>query len=713
MEEEEGLNFKTLAQPSEKPLRRDEDNIFRQTLDDDRRRREEDEMLEPSIQAPVDRSKDILDKLNSPFITKMKTDEIYENLEAVLKYILLDVDIRQKEPLDNFYSLTANFIKLMVENKKANANYLLSIVIKYTSNYVGLLLIGLLMRNGANPNVYFERQGYGNIHVLCYVALRKQDREQDTMALQIMHLLVELGSDPYYPAYRYQDYDQGDIDLGFVSELVDNATKRNELNNLGPSQKLAKDFILEMGFDIGENTREWLNSKKNSDTIVNFIVASDNLPLFKNVMNREFFADIILKDELASAEFLFRLSTADSLGIASQLKKENFPFIDGIVNGQPIPLLVATSSCDKSMFDLFIRKGSLIKYPVINNIVVYYKWLKMSNIQLNKNNYFMLLDAINIGADIDLYQYELFVSAAEYDETEEIKKAFQVPKWKKLCSVPRKETRIELKQIAFDLNLNFNLSEEQICNKLQHISLLNKEDYIESAIKRQEDRINSKLSNNTDYIGEKKEARYRCSEKCTVITNPYLYNDARMAFYKDPKDGEVWCFTSDTFVNLLASKVNPYNNNPLPLNFIETLKAQVNILKELAIFNDNKNIKDAMKEYFERTDINNKKSTYAYNTVIKSLSLFGLSEERFNESSSNTLKDTILENICGVKISHFDIMNRKHQIMFTIRIIYSLLKNLEDNSELAKQIAEALGANIDENYTYGDEEDNTYAEVME
>ena len=122
----------------------------------------------------------------------------------------------------------------------------------------------------------------------------------------------------------------------------------------------------------------------------------------------------------------------------------------------------ATTSCDKEMFNLFIRRGSLIKYPVINNIVVYFKWLTNSKIKLAKNNYYMLLDAVNIGADIDLVQFELFNTAANYEEVEEIKKAFQVPKWKKLCSVQMTETRIELKQIAFDLNLNFNMSEEQI-----------------------------------------------------------------------------------------------------------------------------------------------------------------------------------------------------------------------------------------------------------
>ena len=650
---------------------------------------------------------DILEKLSSPYAPNLKTDEIYENLEVAIKNILMDNDVREKSPTSNFYSLTSNYIKMMIDDKKANANFLLSMVIKYTSNYMGLYLIGMLIRHGANPNVYFDARGYGNIHVICFTSLRRVSREQDPWALQTMHLLKMLGSDIFQPAYQYRDHDMHDLDTGFVRQVVDKSVENNELLEEGPSQKLVKDFVMTQGFEITENSLEWLDYKS-EDTVINMLVASDNLKLFKNLINREAFDQVVRQNIEASTDFLIRLSTASAMNIASELNKENFVYIEDLINAQPLPLFAATTSCDKEMFNLFIRRGSLIKYPVINNIVVYFKWLTNSKIKLAKNNYYMLLDAVNIGADIDLVQFELFNTAANYEEVEEIKKAFQVPKWKKLCSVQMTETRIELKQIAFDLNLNFNMSEEQICSKLKHISLLSKEDFLESAIKRQEDRISNTLSSTTDYVGKDGgPERYKCSEKCTVITNPYIYNDARMAFYKDPRDGEVWCFTSDTFENLLASETNPYTNKPLPNNFIQTLKAQVNILKELAVFNNNKNIKDALREYFDRTVMNNRKTEYAYNTVVKILSLYGLSEERFNETSAITLKDTVLESICDVKVSHFEVMNRRHQLMFTARILYSFLKNdVEQADDLAKNVAESLGSTMFMANEEGQEEDS-------
>jgi len=235
------------------------------------------------------------------------------------------------------------------------------------------------------------------------------------------------------------------------------------------------------------------------------------------------------------------------------------------------------------------------------------------------------------------------------------------------------------------------MSEEKICNKLKQISLIDKMEYFESAVKRQEERVASDVAGNEEYLGSKEISKPRCNSKTTVIKNPYAYNDARMAFYKDPKDGEIWCFTSDTFTSLISSQINPYNGNPLPIKFVETLKAQVNILKELGVFDTSINIKDALKDIYERSVINNVKTDYAYNTVIKCLSLYGVSEERFSTLKTITQEDTILRDICGVNLKHFEILSPRHRIITTARVVYSLSKNKEtDPSELYKQIAQAI-----------------------
>ena len=625
---------------------------------------------------------DFLKQLNVSF-ENVSLDIIEENTDLVIKTILSSNPYADGAELTNIFSVVSNYIKLMVKEKNINPNFVLSSVIKNANNYIGLFYIGMLVRQGANPNVYFPYPGYGNMHILAILALRNPGGI-DPYFRYICNLMRLLGSDINYPAINYGDR-QGNLDLNFVEKVVDSSKGENYIK----SSVTVKDFILEYGRIPNEDLNSFFNSISTEDAM-HIIMGADKVDLMRGILDTNFF-DIIKENDLATAKFYINLSTAGCINIASELTKKDLPLIDNLVNGQPIPLYASTMSLDEELFSVYIKKGSLIKYLTINQLVVYYKYLKNKQIKLYRNSYYMLLEAISVGADIDLYQFDLLASSTDYDELDNIRVAFQTPKWKKLCSIIQETPRQELKQIAFDLNLDYNMSEEKICNKLKQISLIDKMEYFESAVKRQEERVASDVAGNEEYLGSKEISKPRCNSKTTVIKNPYAYNDARMAFYKDPKDGEIWCFTSDTFTSLISSQINPYNGNPLPIKFVETLKAQVNILKELGVFDTSINIKDALKDIYERSVINNVKTDYAYNTVIKCLSLYGVSEERFSTLKTITQEDTILRDICGVNLKHFEILSPRHRIITTARVVYSLSKNKEtDPSELYKQIAQAI-----------------------
>ena len=623
-----------------------------------------------------------LKELNIAFKNESR-DRIEETVDLVIK-LTMDINpFTQMEGISNIFSVLSNYIKLIVKNKNVNANFVLSSVIKHTNNFIGLMFIGMLIRNGANPNVYFPYPGYGNLHILAILALRSQGAS-DPYFRYICNVLRILGSDINYPALSYQSI-EGDLDINFVESVADDG-KDDQYKR---STVTVKDFILENGKYPDEDLQGFMNSISMEDKI-NVIIAADKIDLLMDIIDSNFFR-VVKENPVNTAIFYINLSTAAATNIARNLTKKEIPLIDNLVNGQPIPLYAATSSMDEELFSIYVKKGSLIKYLTINHLITYYKYFKQDEIMLYRNNYYMLLEAIKIGADIDIYQFDLLASAADYDELDNIRVAYQTPKWKKLCSVIQKKPRQELKQIAFDLNLDYNMSEEKICNKLKQISLVDKMDYYESAVKRQEERISSDVASNEEYLGSKKLTKSLCNPKTTIITNPYAYNDARMAFYKDPKDGEVWCFTSDTFTNLIASQINPYNGNPLPLKFVETIKAQVNILKELGVYDTNTNIKDALKEIYERSVVNNVKTDYSFNTVVKCLSLFGVSEERFSTLKTITQEDTILRDICGVQIKHFDLMTLRHRIVTTARVIYSLSKSKEGApADIYEQIAQAI-----------------------
>lgn len=602
--------------------------------------------------------------------------------------------------LTNQIPLAANILRLIIEEKIIGLNFILSILVTFTQNRIGLFLIGMAFRMGANPNVYYPYQGYGNLHLLCILSLRKGELT-DYYFRYIVMLLRKFGSNINYPAINLKKFDTSDLDMQYVERVAKESPDAKDMNIS------VQDFIREQGKLPDEDYIDFLDTI-DQQMLIDFTIAYGEVELFDRLAEQEFFKEIFGRGEESNNALLslfYNLSTAHSTAIVNQITNKIIPNInEATINSQRIPIYTAVTSCDKDMFKLLAQKGSDIKYVSITQLIANYKRYKGLDLEIYKNNFHMLLDAINIGADIDIYQFDLFTSTADYQEIEALKKAYDTPKWKKLCAVVKDdEPRQDIKQIAFELNLDYNQSETQICNKLKQISLLDKNQFLESAIKRQEDRISTELADIDNFIPGSKVPKSRCSKKSTIIKNPYAYNDSRMAFYRDPEDGEIWCFTSDTFTNLIATKINPYTGKRLPDKFIETLKAQVNILKDLGVFNFNHSIKDTLKEFFERSTINNKKTDYAYNTVVKCLSLYGLSEERFNALDEVSLGETILNEICNVKLNFFDKLTPKHRVILTSRVIYSISKTLDNPAEFYQTITRAVVGNMDETI-YEDED---------
>lgn len=663
----------------------------------------------------------------------MSDDPIFDRLMENFKEIFTDVPLATKREiletiirtvvkypietteLTNKFSFISNIIKLTIEEKLVNPNEILTYLVKHTENYVGLYYIGMVFRSGCNPNIYINLPPYGNIHILCLLALRKTDLI-DPYFRYICMLLRSFGSNINYPAFNLKNNDTSSLDINYVERIAGELGKDDSVNIS------VAEFIRIQGKLPDEKESEFLNSI-NFDSLLNYSIAKGEETLFETITALEEFKEIFDNEEeskLPLIRLFIDISTASSTSIANLINEKIIPTVDKFtVNAQKIPIYSAIISGDKDLFKLLISKGSMVKYVSMTSIIASYKKYKREELNIYKNYFSMILDSVNIGADIDIYQFDLLTSAAEFREIEAVRKAYDTPKWKKLCSVMEEKPNQEIKQIAFELNLDFNRSRESICSKLKQISLLDKNQFLESAIRRQEDRISTELSTILDFPKDKLPPKARCSLKSTVIKNPYAYNDTRMAFFRDPEEDEVWCFTSDTFSNLIQTKINPYTGRPLPDKFVETIKAQVNILKELGLFNFNNTIKDTLKEYFERSKINNKKTDYAYNTVIKCLSLYGLSEERFNTLSEITLGETILNEICDVKLKFLENLTPKHMVIITSRIIYSISKSLENPSEFYETIARSVLGNM-EDLSYeeeGEDEDedelNKYLSLLD
>lgn len=631
----------------------------------------------------------IFRKLNTAFESQpLEVKE--DNVETVIKLLVTQRSVS----VTNIYAISANFLKLMMEQKDINPNFILSALVKHTRNYIGLFLIGLAIRKGANPNVYIPQQGYGNLHIACLAAIRPTAGINDPYFRYIINLLRIMGSNIDYQAYNVREHDHEEIDVKYLEKISKEAQSEGSRENFTLT---VSQFIQEQGKIANENLQEFLDTISDN-YLVHFIIATDNKEMFFLFSKGSFMADILIS-ETKTQVMLFNISVAGAMNIANEITKKTVPSSVKLMNAQTLPIYVAILSFDKDLFSLMVKKSSSVKYPSINQLIAMYKKYKDDRLFIYKNAYHMILDAVNVGVEIDLYQYDLFSSSADFDELEAVKKAYEQPRWKKLCSIATDSddgpVRQELKQIAFELNLDVGMTEEQMCNKFKQISLINREDYFKAAVERQQDRMEAELSTNVDYLGTflgKGSQKPRCNPKTMVLKNPYAFCDARMAFYRDPKDSEVWCFTSDTFTQLINTKINPYNGERLPDKFVETLRAQVTILREMGLFDFDHSIQDTMKEYFDRGNKpNNKKTDFAYNTATRCIGLFGVSESRLASLKTITLEDTILRDICGVRLNYFNILTPKHQLITAMRIVYSISKQKNfESSEFYELIARSI-----------------------
>ena len=326
------------------------------------------------------------------------------------------------------------------------------------------------------------------------------------------------------------------------------------------------------------------------------------------------------------------------------------------------------------IFEIIIQKGIVCNYLEITEIISRHNLASEGKNKILKDIYSKMIKlAIKNGSEIDKKQLELLSLEADVETIEKIKEYYSKPEWEKLCSntagaplenIEDKTIAIQnarIRKIAFDLNLDFSLSTERICEKIKKIREIDRLEYVRAAINRQEERVARSLVEVGDLNPQEKLERSRCDKQTMIVNNPYSFNDARMSFYKDENDGKLWCFTSDMFEQLVETRKNPYNNRPLPEMFIETVKSQINILKSLDLMNgrDVKTVGETLEEIFDTTkEISNEFSNDFYERfIIKYRIITGRSEKDFRADCLNADMKTFFDIITYFNVSYYSDCN--------------------------------------------------------
>ena len=507
-------------------------------------------------------------------------------------------------------------VKFGLKNRRIDPEDLIKNISKESLDGTGFLLfLGYLIRNGLDVNHYFTGPYNVKIHLAVYLNVLNTTTVQ---AKYIFDLLKSAGCSFSIPAYTGGKDTSGKS----VEDAINYS--RPDLKIDDNDNYSLKDFLK----SNEEITIEWKNFK-------NILLDQK----FSKEENKDVFGFLTKIPEnmrfLMRTIVLYLSSVTESINCIRESTDEDM-FRNSLGNMNQATY-IAINSQNIDVFKTVLEKGSECNYICVTELISRYNEAGARDDKILMKNFGdMLSYAVLTGALIDSYQLQYLSLFASVELIETIKTNYEEPEWKKACkrTVPGDKKQFpvkKLRQIAFDMNLDFNLSPGEICDKLEQISNIDRLEYAKASIERQEERVRRALIEVGDIREGDSLGRSRCNAKSMLINNPYAYNDARMAFYRDDS-GELWCFTSDLFEPMIESGRNPYSNKKLPALFMATIKTQFEILKflDLAHPKDSKDLSDYMKEYFEnRGSINNRFSEDFY---IRAVGLM-----RLNYDNRNTI----------------------------------------------------------------------------
>jgi len=410
-----------------------------------------------------------------------------------------------------------------LNNKKIDPEKMLITSIVNANIKEDLIPIALALRYGVDPNIYIPTSGIGTIHILGFVYIklgssafnsRLCDLNNSLLLNSILMLLKFSGSNPLLPIFKCEE-------------------KNNSLFSTIPGKNVIS-WLCESGYNsiLTNLDCNFSNVKDECATMISVFL--DSLNLIKNSPKLN---EIIL---------------AHSYIVLDKFS-ENFDINEG--------LRLSIKMLNLNSFEKFINLGGNLNYYQVVNILIRMKKYKENKDLISLSQLFnMLMYAIERGTSLDEYQFK-YLEEIEMDLGKKILQVYKEPFWKKNCKILKGETSLEMKKLAYSLNLNPESSKKIMCEEISKIVAADINEVKKSVILRQEKRVTATLSNYLNFINEEPKIIIR---NRSLVENLYDYPDNDIVFYKDI-DNVSWLFTRNVFSELLENGKNPYTNQSLPI----------------------------------------------------------------------------------------------------------------------------------------------------
>ncbi len=490
-----------------------------------------------------------------------------------------------------------------------------------------LALVALAIRNGANKNLYSNVPGMGAPHLLALAVycLRKKKVNFRLVDL-LLALLMRMGSNLDIPVFDQRKVSQMP---SFDVEMV---------NAVG--QKVSAGFkpvSLEAGPKI-VTVRQWLQSQGVPYTAIDFsnsimlgTMADDPTRAFVKMDRVGPLASIPKETELPELCPPFTtVLLSRALTVAKQAPIHQEAAVRQVVKGEFEGLRRCIETGCSGLYGHLVDSDLTVSYFTINRLVLYLRdALARGDVLFGEELQIMLIHSISRGVRLDKEQMAIVTLASE-SVAQLVLAEYRQPQWKKVCTLTSGESSEELRNFAFSLNLDPRLPKTELCSKISGMTRPDPEALKKAVVLRQRASAAVTRSSIQDFVGDgaSSEAGPVCANKTALQEDPFSYNDAQMSAYTDPR-GTLWCFTSDTFEELVRKKVNPHNGARLPDIFLVRIEAQLQVLRMLRVAPSSAVSIDQAIDRLEKPDeVTDDESGFIVSTIIKTALTAGISESR-------------------------------------------------------------------------------------
>lgn len=274
-------------------------------------------------------------------------------------------------------------------------------------------------------------------------------------------------------------------------------------------------------------------------------------------------------------------------------------------------LAISIEYLNINVYKKCLEKGFIPKYILTNKMILMIDELSRQSLILPtiilRN---MLIDGVKYSQQLDLHQFTMLANSNQ-DIAKDVESAYKKPYWEKICTVNAGDvTKRLLRQSASIGLVNGQVSKEYLCDQLRQINQADKSRTIDAAIARQKERLAIEHSIVTDFVTAEPRTAFEgvCKMSKTKINSPYEYVDYGVASYRD-ESGTVWCYTAESFEDLIRDGVNPTTLRKLPPTFISKIKNMIAMLENLKLRpKDLKPITQALEDLKEPDQITNMSS---------------------------------------------------------------------------------------------------------